>query len=144
MQDMKNNIKVVSGITPALAQKTDANGTTIDRLGFDSCTVAVYMGASGDTLSGSVYAEFKLEESDNGSVWSAVAEKHMIGALAGTTTGAFAKVDDPAEDDLVYKVGYVGAKRYVRAVVDVTGTHTNGFPLAIVGILGNPLFAPVA
>lgn len=46
-------------------------------------------------------------------------------------SGVFATVDAAAEDDAIYRVGYVGAKRYVRVVA--TAANTPGStPIAVV------------
>lgn len=129
MKDMHNNIKVVAAIAPAV--KTDAeNGAAIDLLGFGSAEIVVNTGA----LAGAGDFGFKLQHSHT------------------TTSGDF--VDVPAADLLgtapaaamtaasVYRVGYVGSRRYIRvATIDNGGTS-----LAIggVAILGDPAIAPVA
>lgn len=137
-RDLHNNLKTVVTRKPGTAAATaDFNGTAVDTLGFEGVEVFVYMAASGDTLSGSVYTTLELEESNDNTTFTDVAEVDMIGAIDGTTTGAFAVIDDPAEDDALFRVGYVGNKRYVRVVVNVTGTHTNGTAYTTWAVLGH-------
>jgi hypothetical protein len=113
----------------------DADGATIDRQGAEDLTFTALVGASGDTLSGSVYVLLEVEHSDDGSTWADCANADLTNTVTGATTGTFAKIDDPAEDDAVFKVGYIGGKRYVRVVQNLVGTHTNGIPIGVVASL---------
>ena len=130
-------------LTPA-TRTADANSTGFDTRNSDDVTIAFIVGASGDTLSGSVYIECELEESDDNSVWTDVADVDVTNSVTGTNTGTAAKIDDPAEDDTIVKVGYKGYKRYVRGVLNVTGTHSNGTPTAIIALSGGNRIVPVA
>ena len=130
-------------LTPA-TRTADANSTGFDTRDSDDVTIAFIVGASGDTLSGSVFIECELEESDDNSVWTDVADVDVTNSVTGTNTGTAAKIDDPAEDDTIVKVGYKGYKRYVRGVLNVTGTHSNGTPTAIIALSGGNRYVPVA
>ena len=100
-------------LTPA-TRTADANSTGFDTRNSDDVTIAFIVGASGDTLSGSVYIECELEESDDNSVWTDVADVDVTNSVTGTNTGTAAKIDDPAEDDTIVKVGYKGYKHWSR------------------------------
>jgi len=129
MKDMHSNIKAVAAIAPAV--KTDAeDGAAIDLLGFRSAEIVVNTGA----LVGAGDFGFKIQHSHT------------------ATGGDF--VDAPATDLLgtppaaamtaasVYRVGYVGSRRYVRVVtIDNGGTS---LAISAVAVLGNPAIAPVA
>lgn len=136
--DLHNNIAVVEALeTIVVNDDTEGTGSTIDTFGYDALEMAVAVGQSGDTLSGSLKLELKLQHGDlaNGSDMAAVAQGDVLGNWA--TGGIFATVDADGEDGAVYTVGYVGVKRYVRVFVDTTGTHTNGTPIGAVAILGH-------
>ena len=80
MRDLKNNISVVQCIAP-VAASADANGTTIDLQGYESCTFVIDMGIEGITLSGTNKIEIELEESSDNSTWTDVtASTSVIGA----------------------------------------------------------------
>lgn len=113
-----------------VAPTVDVNSASVDLKEHDGCLLVVNVGESNDTLSGSVYLELEVEHSDDNSAWSDCANTDISSSVTGTNTGTFAKIDDAAEDATVYSVAYLGRKRYVRVVVNVTGTHTNGTPLA--------------
>lgn len=138
LRDLISNIKESVGFNPELLS-ADENGVTFDMQGFESLVAFVLAGVSLDTLSGSVFVEFILQHGDLQDGSDAVAVTSADDVLPGTALplGVFATIDDPAEDDAVYKIGYRGTKRYVRVVADFTGTHTNGFPLAVLGIKGD-------
>lgn len=138
LRDIISNIKESVGFNPEVLT-ADKNGVTFDMQGFESLMAMVQVGVSGDTLSGSVFLELILQHGDLQDGSDAVAVTSADDVLPGTALplGVFATIDDPAEDDAVHTVGYRGTKRYVRVVVDLTGTHTNGIPVAVVGIKGD-------
>ena len=132
MKDLSNNIVPVVSIINAV--KTAAgNGTGVDLQGYESATVLVDVGAEGDTLSSSVHFEVSLEESDDDSTYTDVAQAGIIdGTIA--SGGIFLKLDgttggDPGTAGGIFRVGYVGGKRYIRVVLAKTGTHSNGTPI---------------
>ena len=133
--------------TQALAAQTvtaDANCTAVDMLNFGVCRILAVVGESGDTLSGSVYIELEVEESADNSTFTDVADADLSAYVAGTNDGTFAKIDAAAEDELLVEVEYRGQSRYVRCVVNVTGTHTNGTPMAVVMAQGGAKVNPVS
>lgn len=138
LRDLISNIKESVGFNPEVLT-ADEDSTTFDMQGFESLVAIVQVGASGDTLSGSVFLELILEHGDEQDGSDAVAVTSADDVLPGTALalGVFATIDDPAEDDAVFKIGYRGTKRYVRVAVDLTGTHTNGIPVSVIGIKGD-------
>jgi hypothetical protein len=118
------------------ATKTsDTNCTAVDMQGYNECLFAVSVGNSGDTLDGSNYIELEVEESTDNSSFTDVANADLIKYVTGTNTGTFAKVDDSAtEDQAVYFTSYRGTKRYVRVVLNFTGTHSSGTPISVLAI----------
>ncbi len=135
IRDIKSTISIAATVTPNVVNNdTDGTGVGVDLRGYDSAAVAFHVGVSGDTLSGSVLLTPKVQESADNSSWSDVA--------AGDLDGTLTVIDDAAEDDAVQVVGYRGTKRYIRAVIDTTGTHTNGTPCSAVVIRSHPKVAP--
>ena len=120
----------------------DANSASADLDGYGSACLLVNVGESGDTLSGSVYIELEVEESTDNATWTDVADADLVNYIAGTNDGTFALIDAAAEDDARFIVGYKGTKRYIRTVVNVTGTHTAGTPISATAVLGSPRVAP--
>lgn len=134
-RDLQNEVKVVASVIPILGNDdTEGTGVGVDLLGFESAVMVCEIGISGDTLSGSVKILPTLQESTDNSTFTDVAAADMI--------GAFTLVDDAAEDAVIQQVGYIGTKRYIRALFDFTGTHTNGCPISAVAVLGHARHLP--
>jgi hypothetical protein len=133
---MLKDLKAVSTVTQLIDPVTltaDANGASIDLKSHQNALVCVAVGESGDTLSGSVKIELELEESTDDSTFTDCADADVIGYVAGTNDGCFGVIDAAAEDDAVYTCQYIGSKRYIRPVINVTGL-TNGTPIGAIGI----------
>lgn len=129
MKDMHNNIKVVQAIAPAV--KTDAEtGATIDLQGFNSAEVIVTTGA---LVSAGDFG-FKLQHSpttENGD-FTDVPASDLLGTAPAAAMAAAS----------IYRVGYVGPRRYIRvATLDNGGTS---LAIGAVAVLGEPNNAPVA
>jgi hypothetical protein len=137
MRDISNRTVAVATQVPAVVT-ADANGTTVDLQGFNSAMVVVNTGVEGDTLSGSVKFDFILEHSDNDSDWSAVTSSTDVTEGSVDSSGIFLTLDANAETPQISQIGYIGGKQYIRCKIDVTGTHSNGTPMGVTVIKGNP------
>lgn len=125
MKDLKSNIDVVQSLVPA-ARTASANGTGVDLKGYMGAVVVFAPGAITDGTHTP-----KLQESDDNATFSDVAADDQLGTLAALAANT------------VQRVGYRGAKRYVRAVVTVAGATTGGVYGAAV-VRGYPHEAPLA
>ncbi len=140
MYDLSNSISPAISLAAA-ARNSAANGSGVDLKGYESATIIVDVGAEGVTLSGSVFFEISLEHSDDDSTYTDCTQSDIIdGTIA--SGGIFLKLDgtaggDPDTAGLIYRVGYVGGKRYVRVVVAKTGTMGTGTPLGAMVIRGH-------
>lgn len=136
MKDMHSGISVVSAIYPQAVGTTGAaNGKTsgvIDRRGYRSVEFVFGRGVSAaatDTVTPVI-----LEGDATGGSFTSVADADLLGTEAGALmlgSGGAAK-----------RIGYVGAKRYLKCKVFGVGTAT-----ALVdakAILGDPNIAPIA
>jgi hypothetical protein len=128
MRDLASNIGVAASLVPA-TQSATAKGTAVDLRDYDSAALVITTGA---IVASGLYV-MSMQESDT------------------TTDGDFA---DVGADDMVgsfpaslaasttYKVGYVGTKRYVRAVI--TKTSGTSIDAGAAFVLGNAHRSPVA
>lgn len=128
MRDLASNIGVAPTLAPVDYAAT-TKGTAVDLRDYDSAAIVVNTGAI--TSVGKYVVS--VQESDT------------------TTDGDFADVD---ADDLIgslpselaatsaYKVGYVGTKRYIRAVI--TKTSGTSIVAGAIVVLGNAHRLPVA
>ena len=121
----------------AATRTADADGATVDLQGYNGALIIGVMGAEGVTLSGTDKIELELEESADDSTWTDVADADLLGYVDGTNDGCFAVADADAEIPAIFKASYVGTKRYVRVVVNFSGTHGTGTPIAAFVIGGH-------
>lgn len=128
MRDLKNNMDAQESIAPLL-RTASVNGSGIDLGDFDGAMAVFHSEAAitdGDHTP-------KLQESDDNSAWSDVAAADQEGAL----------VDFSSSNEGIQRVGYKGAKRYVRAVITAANTTTGGI-IGCTIIRGIPHAAPVS
>lgn len=125
MRDLSHNIGVVQAFPPAVYAATTA-GAVVDLLGFNSAALVINTGA----IAGSGLYVVSLDESSNGTDFTAVAAGDMQGTLPASL---------PA--DSVVKVGYVGTRRFVKATI----TKTSGTSIAASAVIlkGNAASKPV-
>ena len=140
MKDLSNNIAPVVSIINAV-RTAAVNGGGVDLQGYESATVLVDVGAEGDTLSSSVHFEVSLEHSDDDSTYTDVAQADIVDGTI-SSGGIFLKLDgtaggNPETAGGIFRVGYVGGKRYVRVVLAKTGTHSNGTPIGAMVVKGH-------
>jgi len=140
MKDMSNSIATAVSLVSAV-RTAAANGTGVDLQGYESATLIADVGAEGDTLSSSVYFEISLEHSDDNSTFTDVAQADIVdGTISGSDI--WLKLDgtaggNPDTAGEIYRVGYIGGKRYIRGVLAKTGTHSNGTPISLFVVKGN-------
>jgi hypothetical protein len=128
MRDLKNNFDAVISLAPA-ARTASANGSGVDLSGYGGAMVLVTTGLITDATH-----TIEVQESEDNATFTAVADAD----LQGTEPAIGA-----ADDNKVYRVGYLGNKRYVRVVVTVAGATTGGVLGASV-VRGLPRYAPLA
>ncbi len=128
MRDLANNIGVDQTLAPVDYAAT-TKGTAVDLSGFSSAALVINTGA---ITSAGVYV-VKMQESDTTTDgdFSDVAAGNVVGALPASLAAAS-----------TYKQGYIGNKRYIRAVI--TKTSGTSIVAGAVVIKGNPTSAPVA
>src|SRR5262245_49129568 len=105
MKDLFHSIHPLTAIAPvSVADNTPQVSSVIDRQGYDSLSFVILAGSLADA---DATFSILLEESDNGTSFSAVADADLLGTelLAGFTF---------ADDNETRKLGYIGAKRYLR------------------------------
>jgi len=136
MRDVMNNIHPTGIAATGVITVTDNTAVVsgiVDRQGFDALAFLI---ASGTLADADATFTVLVEDGDESNLSDAAAvdDAYLNGteALASFTF---------AEDASVFKIGYVGPKRYVRCTV-TPASNTGSAPLAIIGLLGNPAHAP--
>ncbi|WP_291295825.1 hypothetical protein [Elioraea sp.] len=131
-----SNIHVARAISPvSVADNTDQVSQIIDRQGYGSLTFVI---ATGSIADADVTFTVLVEHSDasNMSGGVPVPDDDLIGTEA---LAAFVFNDD----DEVRKIGYRGARRYVRMTITPVG-NASAAVLAAVAILGHAEMLPRA
>jgi len=140
MKDLYNNIEVVSVLDP-IAVVATATYSDIDLAGFNSALLVLNCGLdAGNGLGATNKIVFTLYDSADGTTYALVETDDMLNLTV--TDGVVLTIDAVGEDNSIYKLGYVGGKRYLELVMTVTGTVS--MPLSIECIKGHPENAPVA
>ncbi|NJL06965.1 MAG: hypothetical protein HC900_00900 [Methylacidiphilales bacterium] len=128
-RDLAHNVSVIQAIAP---QVLDASitGDAIDLLGHGSATLIVQ---TGEIVGGGSFA-LKLQESATGASdsFGNVGSHNFLGGTLPATLAA----------NTIYKVGYAGARRFVR--VDVTKASGTSIALSASIVKGHPASAPVS
>ena len=141
MFDLKNNIELVECLN-AIEKAADTDATAIDTQGFNSSMAIVNVGAPGITFSGTNKVDIKLEDSSDNSTFTAVTNNNFVTGGTVDSSGIWQTIDADGDCNAVYGIGYVGPKRYIRAVLDFSGTHGTGTVFGVTGALGNLESAP--
>ena len=124
MRDLFSNIPAVTAVSPA-THSTTAAGPVIDLI---DCNRVCIVATTG-TVNGAGDFTLTLEESDTTAVgdFTAVSADHI-------KTNA----PDTLAADAVYRTGYIGHKRYIRAVLTKNGgTSIQAAAIAVQGDLSN-------
>lgn len=132
-KDLTLSAVPVQALAPA-SRTADVDGTGIDLQGFESALVVFDCGAEGVTLSGTDKIALELEESDDDITYTDVAAADMVGEEAA---GVVKTLDANAEAPGVYSVSYIGEKRYIRPVLNFSGTHGAGTVIGCVVVKGH-------
>lgn len=136
MRDQLSSLHILNAISPVAARTNDTAiaSSIIDRQGYDSLTFGIAVGTNTDA---DVTFAVTMEHGND----SGLSDTAAVTAadVAGTLTLAGFQFDDDAESR---KVGYVGAKRYVRLTITPSGNDSGNIFVAALAILGNPALAP--
>jgi hypothetical protein len=122
-----NHVRTVQAVAPAGTRVNGTvNGATIDRFGGDVYASSVAFVIHSGTITDGTHA-VTVEDSDNGSAWAAASAADLQGSPPTIAS---------SDDNKVYEIGYVGAKRYVRAVLTTARATTGGFvdAVALLGV----------
>lgn len=126
-------------LLPPDAYDADETSAAFDIGQASACGIVIGVGEGGITFNGTNKVEFKLQHSDNGSDFSAVALEHVKGVSAVGTGGIVRALTAAHATPSVVEVGYIGGKRYLRMFTDFSGTHGTATPMFVMAIRGRLL-----
>lgn len=133
--DLKNNIGVVSTLAAASVSdpSVPVNGAGVDLAGYDSALVVINAGTIGG--SGSPSITFQVQESDNNTDFTAVADADLDGTEP---------VVAAANDAQLHLIGYKGIKRYIRVSITAKAGTTPALPCSAEVLRGRGRKKPVS
>lgn len=128
MRDLAHNIAVVQAIASA-TRSANVDGAALDLIGFESAALVINTGTV--TAAGDFTAKLQEADTDQPGDFADVPAEYLIGTLPATL-----------EANSAYKQGYIGFKRYIRAVL----THNGGTSISVGAVLvkGDPHERPVS
>src|SRR4051812_25045529 len=118
-----SNLSPTSLLVPAV-RNSDTNSTGLDLRDSESGALLFHIGASADTLNGTNKIELEMQESDDDTNYTAVANADVNNYVTGTNVGTAKVVLSNATASQAYLMGYKGNKRYIRGVLNFSGTHS--------------------
>ena len=134
MRDLVTNIHPLRAISPqAVSDNTALVGQVVDKQGYDSLTFVIATGALADADATFAVA---LEHGDQANLSDAVAVP--AADLIGTVAEAGFNF---ADDDKTRKIGYQGARRYVRVRI-TPANNSAAANICAVAVLSHPHVAP--
>ena len=144
MKDLYNHIALDDSFENQTISATQS-AVEIDLAGCNSAVFAIVFGAEGGTLSGSLGWTVTMTHADDDGTgvagdYANVEAKDVQGVTP--SSGVIITLDDPAEDSTVYKVGYIGDKRFVKLLLTEVGS-TTGIPVTILTIKSHLQDVPV-
>lgn len=138
--DIYDQSNYVLHIPPAAYSDTQTPATGVDLQGYEGCNFIINTGV---ITSGTWTVTFEDSDSPTTGFSSALTytSSGTSGVLLGSAPGPFTSTM-AAFDNKIYKVGYIGLKRYVRCVVTETSAGSAIFQVVVER--GAPRSAPVS
>lgn len=140
MRDLHSHIS--AALVSVAALSADNTPAAIDLQGFNSVDILLAVGVGGITFSGSNKIEFKLTHSDDDSNYAPVTIADVRGVQSVGDGGIIKALVAAHADAAVYRIGYKGGRRYLRLLIDFSGTHGSPTPIAAIVLKGNPASGP--
>jgi hypothetical protein len=136
MQDMRSETTTAFGISATLSGTTPSKGNIVDVTDYAAATFLFQTGAITDAGAAAGFS-VEIQESDDtaDSNFTAVADGDLVGAESDLDV-----TDDGTDSVAVGSLGYIGTKKYIRAVV--TGTSGTDGIVNGVWALQCPRYAP--
>jgi len=126
--DVKEQVDIDVSLAQSGNRTADATGSSSDISEFHAASILINVNAYTDGSH-----EFVVEESDDDSTWSAVADSDLDGSEPTV---------DAAGDVGKHRIGYTGTQRYLRVTTTVSGT-TTGADYGAYVLKGDPSQFPV-
>lgn len=136
--DIRSETTIAVAINATLSGTTASAGNIVDVSNYAHVTLAYFTGTVTDAGTADGFS-VEIQESDTTAAadFTAVADADLLG-----TEAALAVTDDASDTVPIGTIGYLGKKKYIRAVV--TGTTGTNAVISGAWILQGPRYAPVS
>lgn len=140
MHSITDNIGIEQSLMPQTIISAALNSGNIDTRGAETTAVAILVGNTADTLSGSVRIDVKIEHADDDGAgapgaYAACTDEDVLNA-SGLVSGLFLSIDAAGKKQKRHVIGYRGGKRFVKVTATPTGL-TAGAPVALLTLKAN-------
>ena len=142
MKDLSHDLGYANSVTVQTVTTSNLTGTGVDLLGFNSATVVLVMGDLNElgNSPNTAKLEVQLQDSDDNSTWANVTDVDVVD-LSGVSSVSSGIVISTTSDGTPVACGYVGDKRYIRAILQPTDVTVGG-PAGVMVLKGHPRHAP--
>ena len=139
MKDLYNSLSAARGISP-VAARTDNTAIVSEINDRANGEGALFVGQIGANTDANATFTVLVEHGDaaNLSDAAAVGDEHLLGTEAGAS---YTAADD---DNKVFRIGYIGPKRYQRVTITPTGNDSGNIFIAGVWLQGGLRKGPAA
>lgn len=144
MRDLHSGLSAAV-LIGAAALSADNTPEAIDLQGYDGCEIFIAVGVGGITFSDTNKVEFKLRHGDTSvaAAHAAVEQDDVLGVTVATG-GIVKSLVAAHAAAAVYRLGYIGGKRYLSMLADFSGAHGAATPIAVLAVKGHGFNQPEA
>lgn len=146
IREEKSNSKFKQLLAPVAIAADKGDITALDVTGFDSVSFMVAVGAhDGNNVPDDVnHLQVKLTHSNDNQNFIACTDDEVLGSLPTMlASGTFGHIKAAPDINTAFMAGYIGDKRYVRAVITRTGNVGNGVIIGISAMMQGTKYRPV-
>lgn len=139
--DLHNNVKQVVSVVPAaIGANATKTGVVIDRQGYGGVE---FIASYGSVTTTGTICTLVIKEGDVTGTMTSVADADLLGTEALASLLAATPRTAGTTKEVAKRVGYIGTKRYVQALVVQTGVTSVGC-VGVNALLFTPNVAPVS
>lgn len=140
MKDSYSHLVPIQSVVPVkVLDATVPTPIEIDLAGFNSALIVISCGAKAAGDTGTIDVALTHAPDDGTGVAGAYADVVLADVLGPTTvtTGIIKNLAGGAVAAAVYKVGYIGGKRFIKITVTESGSNATGTMMSIEVIKGH-------
>ena len=141
-QDIKSISKSILVVGPVVLDEDNAPDA-VDLISAKGTKFDILVGVGGITFDADNKIEISMTHCDTESGEYANVTAADVSGVASVTSGIVKSLVAAHAAASVTSIGYKGGKRFVKFVINFTGTHGTGTPIAIIGFQTNPYVSPV-